>query len=63
MPSYITSTTVITATANNTTRNSESKDMLESSYEHHNGTGKNCLICGSIVHMTRVSTCYNVDNY
>ncbi|KAI8047782.1 hypothetical protein BDF21DRAFT_469298 [Thamnidium elegans] len=21
--------------------------------QHHNGTGKNCLICGSFVHMTR----------
>ena len=28
---------------------------LTSNYNHQQNGGKNCLICGSIVHMTRVS--------
>lgn len=43
--------------SNATTEISKNEPKIEL-VQHDNGTGKNCLICGSFVHMTRVSYIY-----
>lgn len=40
---------------NNSVAVTVGSSSLTSSYNHQQSGGQNCLICGSIVHMTRVS--------
>lgn len=50
---------ITSASKNNSVAVTIGSSSLTSSYNHQQNGGQNCLICGSIVHMTRVSAFYS----